>query len=266
MMDNKVDKDGFQQYLSEARTWETDKVKALSRSKRTAWIIASVSAVLAILSVLAVMALTPLKSVEPYVIRVDNSTGVVDVVQSLKDGKTNYEESINKFFVQWYVRYREGYSKDLAEEYYYNVGLMSVGAEQQRYLEFFNPKNPQSPLNIYGDYAKVKIRIKSTSFIKPDVALVRYIKEVERGNDKPQVTHWAATVTFKYATSPMSEKDRAINPLGFQVMEYRDDPDAVIQDATLPKSAVQPLSSPPPGVSVFPNPIPPPAVTPQNTP
>ena len=261
MMDNKVDKELFQQYLSEARTWETDKVKALASSKRTAWIIASVSAVLAILSILAVMALTPLKSVEPYVIRVDNSTGVVDVVQSIKDGKTNYEESINKFFVQWYLRYREGYSKDLAEEYYYNVGLMSVGAEQQRYLEFFNPKNSQSPLNIYGDYARVKIRIKSTSFIKPDVALVRYIKEVERGNDKPQTTHWAATVTFKYSTSPMSEKDRGINPLGFQVIEYRNDPDAVIQDATSPRSAVQPPSSTSSGVSVFPTQIPSPSLT-----
>ncbi len=264
-MDSKVDKEQFQQYLLEARTWETDKVQALTRSKRTAWIVASASGVLAFLSVLAVMALTPLKSVEPYVIRVDNSTGVVDVVQSIKDGKTNYEESINKFFVQWYVRYREGYSKDLAEEYYYNVGLMSVGAEQQRYLDYFNPKNSQSPLNIYGDYARLKIRVKSTSFIKPDVALVRYIREVERGNDKPQSTHWAATVTFKYATSPMSEKDRGINPLGFQVIEYRNDPDAVIQDATSPRSAVQPLPTPYNGVSVFPNPVPSASLTQPNT-
>ena len=58
-MDSKVDKEQFQQYLLEARTWETDKVQALARSKRTAWIVASASGVLAFLSVLAVMALTP---------------------------------------------------------------------------------------------------------------------------------------------------------------------------------------------------------------
>ena len=239
-MDDKVDKEDFQQYLLEARTWETDKVKVLISSKRTAWVIASASGLLAFLSVLAVMALTPLKSVEPYVIRVDNSTGVVDVVQSIQDGKSNYDELINKYFVQLYIRYREGYSKDLAEEYYTNVGIMSVGAEQQRYLEYFNPKNPQSPLNVYGEYSRVKIRIKSTSFIKPDVALVRYIKEVERGNEKIQ-THWAATVIFNYTASPMGEKDRATNPLGFQVLEYRNDADALIQDDTAPKKAVQPI-------------------------
>jgi type IV secretory pathway component VirB8 len=31
---------------------------------------------------------------------VDNSTGVVDVVNSVKDGDTNYEESVNKYFTQ----------------------------------------------------------------------------------------------------------------------------------------------------------------------
>jgi len=252
---DKVQKEEFQRYLEEARSWETDKIQSLQNSKRTAWLVASASGVMAFFSVLAVAALTPLKSVEPYVIRVDNSTGVVDVINSVKDGDTNYEESINKYFTQWYVRYREGYSKDLAEEYYYNVGLMSVGAEQQRYLEFFNPKNTQSPLNIYGDYARVKIRIKSTSFIKPDVALVRYVKEVERGNDKPQGTHWAATLTFKYSRAPMNEKDRGINPLGFQVIEYRNDPDALLQDATVPKSVqTAPVQSL--GVAVFPAPTP----------
>ena len=72
------------------------------------------------------------------------------------------------------------------------------------------------------------------------MALVRYIKEVERGNEKIQ-THWAATVIFKYTTSPMSEKDRSINPLGFQVLEYRNDPDALIPDDTVQKKPVQPV-------------------------
>ena len=72
------------------------------------------------------------------------------------------------------------------------------------------------------------------------MALVRYIKEVERGNEKIQ-THWAATVIFKYTASPMGEKDRATNPLGFQVLEYRNDADALMQDDTAPKKAVQPI-------------------------
>lgn len=258
-MNKKVEKKDFDNYLKEARTWETDKVREIEKSRKAAWWVAIGSGVTAIASVLAVAAMMPLKTVEPYVIRVDNSTGIVDVVEALTDGKTNYDEAMNKYFTQWYVRYREGFSKELAEDYYYNVGIMSSTAEQQKYFQFFNPKNPLSPLAVYGEYAKVKIDIKSTSFINPTVALVRYTKAIERGLDKPIITHWAATITFRYTKAPMAEKDRAINPLGFQVVEYRNDPDALAPAAT-PIAAAASVPAPAPSVTVFPTTDTPPAV------
>jgi type IV secretion system protein VirB8 len=212
-------------YLAEARSWESDRNLQMRRSVRTAWTAAVIGAVLALAAIGALVGLTPLKQTELKVLRVNETTGAVDVVNALKDGKENYDEAVNKYFIQWYVRYREGYAKDLAEEYYYNTGLMSGGIEQQRYFDSFNPKNPRSPINVFGAYAKVKTKIKSTSFISPTVALVRYTKEIERGTDRPQISHWAATVTFRYTAAPMSERDRGVNPLGFQVIDYRNDPD-----------------------------------------
>lgn len=220
----------FEKYMAEARTWETNRVKDLEKSEKRAWWVAGAFGVIGAAAVVAVSALAPLKEVEPFVIRVDNSTGIVDIVQSLKNGQTLYDEEVNRYFTQWYVRYREGYSKELSEDYYRSVGLMSNTAEQQKYYEWFQPKNPLSPLNVFGPYAKVKIEIKGTSFIKPNVALVRYIKRIERGNDKPQITHWAATISFRYSGAPMKQQDRAINPLGYQVIEYRNDPEVVVAD------------------------------------
>ena len=235
-----VTKGDYGLYLKEARSWETDRVIQAEKSRRVAWRIAAVSAVVSLVSVLAVVMLTPLKSVEPFVIRVDNATGIVDAVSGLDDAKENYSEAINKYFTQWYVRYREGYSKELAESYYHNTGLMSVSVEQQRYHQFFNPKSPSSPLNVYGDHARVNIRIKSTSFINPNVALVRYTREIARGSDRPAVSHWAATITFRYSSAPMSVQDRGINPLGFQVMEYRNDPDTGVSEKESPVQAPVP--------------------------
>jgi len=236
-MKKPVDKKDFENYLSEAKSWETDKVREILKSCKAAWWVASASAAIAFVSVVAVASLTPLKQTEAFVIRVDNSTGIVDVVNSIKNGKTNYDEAMNKYFAQGYVRHREGYSNELAEEYYGNVGIMSVEAEQQKYYAWFNPKNPASPLAMYGEVAKVRVEFKGVSFIKPNVALVRYSKVVERGGDKSQVTHWAATIVFKYSGAPMTEKARAINPLGFQVVEYRNDPEALVQDVTKPDDA-----------------------------
>jgi type IV secretion system protein VirB8 len=75
-----------------------------------------------------------------------------------------------------------------------------------------------------------------------------------RGSDKPESSHWAATITFKYSNAPMKEKDRAINPLGFQVTEYRNDPDAFTTDptSTPPASAPTTAAFMPTGVTVFP--------------
>jgi type IV secretion system protein VirB8 len=97
-MKNKVDPKDFENYLKEARTWETDKVQEMEKSQKIAWRVATASGTVAFASVMAVAMLTPLKTVEPYVIRVDNSTGIVDVVESLRDGETNYDEAINKYF------------------------------------------------------------------------------------------------------------------------------------------------------------------------
>lgn len=220
--DSEIDK-----YLSEVQSWETDRVHAEQKSRRTAWRIAGVSLALSCLAVSAVAVLVPLKTVEPYVIRVDNTTGVVDIVHSLKGGDTTYNESINKYFAQVYVRAREGYFRETADVSYRTVGLLSGHVEQQRYFDYFNPKNSQSPLVVYGKYAKVNITVKSTSFIKPNVALVRFVKEIVRGPDKPELSHWASTITFKYVGAPMSDGDRAINPLGYQVTDYRTDPESL---------------------------------------
>lgn len=228
-----VSKQDFQKYLGEARSWETDRVRQLVRSRKVAWIVASLSIIVALVSVLAVSALAPLKTVEPYVIRVDNATGIVEVVRAMRDSKTTYDETMNKYFIQKYIRFREGFSKELAEDYYANVGIMSSSSEQQKYLAAFEPKNPLSPLNVYGAYAKVRVSIKSVSFIRPDVALVRYVKEIDRAGVSTELSHWAATVIFKYSGAPMSERDRANNPLGFQITEYRNDPDSTVVE-TIP--------------------------------
>jgi type IV secretion system protein VirB8 len=256
-MSSRVEKKDFEKYLAEGKSWETDKVIALERSKKIAWSMAIASGFVAFAAVVAVVGLTPLKRTELKIVRVDNSTGIVDVVTEMPDGKTNYTEAVNKYFAQLYIRFREGYSRELAEEFYYNVGIMSASAEQRRYGEFFTPKNPQSPLNVYGNTARLKVKVKSVSFIKDNVALVRYVKEIERGaTERPVVSHWAATMVFKYSGAPMSEKDRAINPLGFQVTEYRNDPDSGGSDGAPPTAPAAQVESgaaaPGAGVMVFP--------------
>lgn len=80
------------------------------------------------------------------------------------------------------------------------------------------------------------------------------------------VTHWAATLVFKFSDAPMAEKDRAVNPLGFQVTEYRTDPDTAPGETQGASAAplAPPAAPAPSNVMVYPGvpaqPTPTPAV------
>jgi len=220
-----VTPDSLKDYFNKARRFDQDRMIAAERSRRLAWIIAGFAGVLSIVSVAAVVQLTPLKTVEPFVIRVDNSTGIVDVVSALPATGGDYDEAVTKYFAARYVRAREGYVWSEAEENFKTVSLLSAAPEQQRFASLYKGSNPESPQNIYGRSSSAKVTIKSISLININVASVRFIREVTRGEDT-RPTHWVATLTFSYSNASMSASDRLVNPLGFTVSEYRADPEA----------------------------------------
>lgn len=238
-MKRTVEKKDFKGFVREAQSWETSRLQTAQHSERKAWRVAAGAGLTTVAMALAIAMMMPLKQVEPFVVRVDNSSGKVDIVQALTDGKTTYDEAVNKYFVQRYTHVREDYSADLAKVYYDAVGLMSGPAEAQRYVSLMDKANPKSPLKLYGNAARVVIDVASTSFVSPGVALVRFTKSVERSGTQPLLSYWAATITFHFSKAPMSDKDREINPLGFQVDEYRVD-----QDSGVDLSAAQPVPRP----------------------
>ena len=216
-----------EQYLESARTWEYDRMRAAIQSRRLAWGVAGGAGVLAIAAVTAVVLLTPLKTVQPYVIRVDRASGETEIITALNGPQPRtYDDAVNRYFISQYVRLREGWLNDAARENAYVVMLMSDTAEASRYLGTVQSSNRTAPSNIYGDKGYVSIAIRTISFLSPTVAQVRYSKIITLGQNTPVAQNWNAIMTFKYTTAPEHEKDRNLNPLGFQVVNYRSDPEA----------------------------------------
>ena len=223
----RVKAENKEQYLETARTWEYDRMRAAIQSKRLAWGIAGGACALAVASVAAVVMLTPLKTVQPYVIRVDKASGETEVVTALKGPQPRtYDDAVNRYFISQYVRLRDGWLNDAARENAYTVMLMSDPAEASRYLGGVQSSNKNAPSNIYGDKGYVSIAIRTISFLSPTVAQVRYSKIITFGQNTPIAQNWNAIMTFRYTTAPEHEKDRNLNPLGFQVVNYRSDPEA----------------------------------------
>ena len=221
-----VTTDNLKSYFEKARRFDQDRMNEVERSNRLAWSIAIAAGIVAGISILAVASLAPLKTVEPFVVRVDNSTGIVDVVSALSATAGTYDEAVTKYFAAKYVRGREGYVWSESQENFRTIALLSTQAEQARFAATYRGSNPQSPQNVYGRSATVRINIVSIALINQNVVSVRYIRSLTRG-EEVRTTHFVATLTYSYANAPMSSTDRLVNPLGFAVSEYRADPEAI---------------------------------------
>ncbi len=225
----------IEQYLRDAQGWERDLSRRAHRSARIAWSVAGVSCVVTVLAVAAVAMLTPLKTVEPYVIRVDNATGIVDVVP-VYVGKSEIHEAVTRHLVNNYVTARERYFYATAETDYETVGAYNSPQLNQEWLSIWDRNNSQSPLNLYKDGTTVRAQIKAVSFLKQasgnDLVQVRFIKAARPGGTAAeQVTHWIATIPYAYIAPSKDERTRALNPLGLRIVDYKREPEVVADPA-----------------------------------
>ena len=168
------------EYFEAARGWDYDRAQAERRSARRAWLIAAVATTVALTAVVAVAALTPLTSVQPFVIRVDNATGVVDVVPVLK-GKVAESEAVTRYLITQYVITRERYVPALAEADYETTGAFHTPRLNQAWAAYWNRSSPESPLNLHADGSSVRVQVTAVSFLSPasgrrDLAQVRFAR------------------------------------------------------------------------------------------
>ena len=226
-----------ERYFGDVQSWELDRAKRAERSAKIAWVVASAAGITAILAVMAVAGLTPLKQPVPVVIRVDNSTGIVDVVPTY-EGTTNIEQTVTRYLLTGHVTSRERFFYGTAEADYELVAAQSSPQLNQELMGQWDKANPQSPLNLYKDGTTVRVQVKSISFLKlasgkENVAQVRFSKAARLGGTgEEQLTHWISTIEFAFVKPSTDEKLRSMNPLGFRVVEYRKEPEVVAATPT----------------------------------
>ncbi len=218
-----TDSDDLKAYFAEAASWDHDRLITANRSKRLAWIVASVASGLAITGVAAVALLAPLKTVAPYVITVDKATGASEITSPLTgDRQITYNEAVSKYFLADYVRNREGWIPQARHEFFEGVLAMSSREEQARWTAFYAKDNPRSPQSVFTDLDTVFIAIKSVTFVSKNVAQIRFTKTLQRGGSSTD-TPAIAIVTFDTTDTPTTEQQRFKNPLGLEVQSYRAD-------------------------------------------
>jgi len=226
-------------FYREARSWADDRNEQSARSRRAAWIVAGVATTVAALEAIALAGLVPLKAVVPYTVLVDRQTGHVTTLDPSRPVSLALESALAKSMLAQYVTARESLDRSTIATDYRKVALWSGESARSSYLALMKPGSPDNPLARLPRQMATYSRIKSVSLLDNGQALVRYdlIQRNEIGAES-RPAPYVSVIRYRFRDRPLAESDRFINPLGFEVLRYRKDPETVPVEIQ-PAAAVQ---------------------------
>jgi type IV secretion system protein VirB8 len=246
-------------YYRAAASWGEERDRADAASRKTAWIVAGVATAVALIEAIALIVLLPLKTVVPYTLLVDKQTGYVEQLKPVESRTIDPDAALIRSFLVQYVIERESFDIGTLNNSYRKVALWSADDARTRYINQMQATNPESPLARLPRSAVVDVKILSVSSLEGDTAMVRFT--TQRGDAAGSGTvpeNWVAIIRYKFSGAAMSAEDRLTNPLGFQVIRYRRNPETLPApaqpdgvasptelSAAVPQGVNQPSGTPP---------------------
>lgn len=224
----KTSREALDAYYQEGDSWAKDRRDALDRSRRIAWIVAIAAMVVAIFEAAALIALLPLKTVVPYTLLVDRQTGYVQALKPVDGEKLAPDAALTQSFLVQYVMARESFDIDALQANYRKTALWSADTARGDYIAGVQVSNPASPLARLPRSTVIETRVKSVSPLGGNAALVRFDTQRRDANGRTEPAQpWVSVIRYRFSTEPLSTEDRFVNPLGFQVVRYRRDAEAL---------------------------------------
>lgn len=225
---------------ADKKNWYNDRYEFVSVQRNFLAIATLLSLVLSIIATFSVYQIAPLKTVEPFVIQVDQKTGMTQVVDPIKATDLSANESVGQYFIVQYCRARESFL-GAPERNYYNYNLVRVLSDQQAFIAYQQEiilSNPDSPGVRLGASGSREIHIASIKFLDKHKSTdgrdtMRYLVKAQvterRGQQQYKSMQKLILIEFKYVDLELTTEDRYLNPLGFQVTWYRMDDDNLTQ-------------------------------------
>lgn len=221
---DKIDKAQWQQYLNETKGLERDYMAEIVQS-RLIWQIVAMLSLMAFVFSVVFHQMRPVTVKEPFVLRVNDTTGAVQEVSTIKDPEKTYGEVVDRYFAAEFVRSYENYNYQSIQNDYDKTILMSGDTVANDYKKIYTdtPEHPARDKQL-GQQGTRKVKILSVvPDIKKGIATVRFQTETTGGNQSTVVENWVATITYEYVSAKIDDSVRLLNPLGYVVTSYRAD-------------------------------------------
>lgn len=203
------------------RTWYSNRYQMVLAQKKLLSMFSILAMITVVIAVVFVKKFTESKSFEPYLIEMEEKTGKLNVIENLNNSKLTADEAIKKFYINSFLEAAEGYDFNLLQQDKKKILLLTNTSVFRTIFKRYSEKNEEGVLVKMGTKGVLTVKIKSIVFLTPIIASVRFVVF----SNKPSITfpvekHLIANIEFNFFDLGLSQDDRFINPLGFQVTKY----------------------------------------------
>jgi type IV secretion system protein VirB8 len=154
------------------------------------------------------------KSLEPYIIEIDDKTGMATVVQQISSQNYTANEMVKRYFINKYVMGALGYNPKTYRENSEEIRLFSSSAVFNGFKNRINPY-------IFGADSKIEVKIKSLLFKDNMNIEIRISRDFNVVGQLPITKNEIIYMTFLFVPElSLTMEERLINPLGFQVIKF----------------------------------------------
>jgi type IV secretion system protein VirB8 len=214
------------------KSWYQDKYQTVLVQRNILALFTVLSLLIALIASFAMQRLAPLKSVEPFIIQIDQKSGLTEVVEPVTRNRLSSPEQLDDFFLWRYVVARETIDNIDRQLRWNTVLVLSNERVFGQYKFDSSPQNPASPVAQLAEIGGVRSIENPTITHLNDpgrkVAQVRFvIRERSKRNPQGDLYNKIATIEYDYFRLELNRDQRLINPLGFQVLNYRVDDEVI---------------------------------------
>jgi len=216
------------------KNWYNDRYQFVVVQRNILALITLLSLLCSIAATFSISQLVPLKSVEPFVIQVDQKSGITQVVNPLKAHELTARDAVNQYFIVQYIRARESFLGS-QDRNYANYNLVRVFSNAQvfaKYRQDITLSNPESFAARLGANGSREVHVANITYLdKLNLSegeesrryqVVTQITE-RSGSQQTKTMQKLILIEFKYTELDLSTEDRYLNPIGFRVLNYRVD-------------------------------------------
>lgn len=208
---------------SQPKSWFQDKYQFVLVQRNFLAIITLVSLIGSVVAAYSVLQLTPLKTVEPFIIQIEERSGITQLVEPLDRERISGKESLDNYFLWYYVRARETYHPSDQRRNWEITNVMSSPFVFEGFLSETSASNPRSARSVLGSLGTRTISDPTFVYLNDPEKNVVQVRFVVEENFRQSKTRYPkiATIEYGFFELELSRSQRLLNPLGFQVLNYR---------------------------------------------